>query len=218
MQFIRVEGRIFLHHVPGVLDQLGLSPPDQAVGPLAQGGVDPPGDGEHIPPLLQGPSGGDEGAAGLAPLHHQHPQAQAGDEAVTHRKMGAGGRGARGILAEQRPGRRHVLIEVPMSGGINHVNAAAQHRHHPAAAPQRPPEGGGVHPLGHAADHQGPLPGQIQPQPAGGHDSIGAGLAGPHQGHGGLLVHLGQPSPAIEHAGSAVQLAQPLGIGRVLAG
>ena len=88
----------------------------------------------------------------------------------------------------------------------------------PAAAPQRPPEGGGVHPLGHAADHQGPLPGQIQPQPAGGHDSIGAGLAGPHQGHGGLLVHLGQPSPAIEHAGGAVQLAQPLGIGRVLAG
>ena len=53
------------------------------------GGIDAPGHGEHVPPRLQGPPGGDEGTAGLRALHHHHPQAQPGNEAVAHRKMGA---------------------------------------------------------------------------------------------------------------------------------
>lgn len=152
------------------------------------------------------------------PLHHQHPQAQPGDEPVAHGEVGTVGRRPWGIFTHQRPVGGHVLIEVPVSGRIDHVDAVAQDGDDPSAALQGTPQGRTVDAIGAAADHHGPMPCQVQGHASRDHHAVGAGLSGPHHGHGGLLVDLGQLAPDVQHAGCGVQLDQPLGIGRVLTG
>ena len=128
------------------------------------------------------------------------------------------GLGPRGILRDQGAGGGHVVIEGPILHGVDDVDAVAQHRDHLAAAPEGALDGGGIHAHGAAADHQSPLPGQAQAELAGGLHPVGAGPSGAHDGHRRLLVHQGQTALDVEDAGSGVELAQPLGILRVLDG
>ena len=130
--------------------------------------------------------------------------------------MGACRRRPRGILTEEGPRRCHIGIQVLVAGGIGHVDAVAQHRHHLSPAPEGAVQGSSVHPVGAAADHQDALAGQGQTELPGSHHPVGTGLPGPHNGHHRQMVQLGQGAFAVEDAGGALQLPQPLGIGRIL--
>ena len=69
-QLVREPGLVFPQDVPGVGRQPGAVP-DQAVAAHAGRSVNGSGDGEHVPPLLQGGARRDERTAALRRLHHQ---------------------------------------------------------------------------------------------------------------------------------------------------
>src|SRR5690554_5746668 len=80
----------FLKDILDFTDQFG-SLLDQAVTPPGQRILPRSRYGEHLPPLLQGETSGDQRTTAFGRLHHQHPQAQSADDTIASGKvMGQG--------------------------------------------------------------------------------------------------------------------------------
>ena len=195
MYFVRKQGLVFLHHVPAVLDHNGAFP-QQTVAAGAARRIHIARNGKHIPPLIQGQLGGNEGAASGGSFHHHHTAGQAADDPVSPGKIPPNGRRARWEFRQQTPPPCHVPVQVPVGPGIHHIQSVAQHTHHRLLGQERTLHGQGVHTPRHTRHHQAAAFGNLIPHPAGSEAAVSRGAAGPHHSHRRLCVKVRQ-SPLI---------------------
>ena len=162
---------------------------DQAVRRGAQRRIDAARHGEHVAIVVERIVDGDHRAGFFRALHDQHALAQPADDAVAGREIA--GRGARAgrifgndraAVIQYAPVQRLIFLR------IDHVCAAAKHRHSPAHADQRALVGGGVHAVGHAADNGHVLPRQRFSDLAGGALAVARTAARADDGEVSLAV------------------------------
>ena len=197
----------------------GVCPlPDQPVGAHAHFRKNAPRHGEYIPVLLLGVVDGQHRPAGPLALHRQHTQGQPADNAVADPVVAPVRAGFGGILRNQHPGHRDILLKRPAGGRIKHIQAVGQHRDGPAAALQRPLEGHRVHTLGNAGHHQGSAPRQLQADPGRRAFPVSGTLPRAYDADGGFLVKIKAFSLHVQQHGFVVELVQTVWVVRVLAG
>src|SRR5574341_491026 len=142
------------------LDQLGPGL-DQPVAPLTIACVDSAGNGKDFPALLQGVVRRDERPAVHAGLHHDHPQAQAADDAVAPRKMGSEGSRAQRKLTEEPARAGHLLRQRPMLRRVDLIQTAPEYGQGPSGSLQGAPVGRRVDPTSQTADDRETSPAQL---------------------------------------------------------
>ena len=139
--------------------------------------------GEHFTALFPGQSCADQRTTLLGRLHHQHPTAEPGHDAVATRKEAGPGRGTGGMLGKQQsPGITQTDMQPMVARGIDHIDATAEHRHAGATGIQGGLLGGGIDTQRHAADHAPAPCGELTGETGGIGQPLAGGATRPHHG------------------------------------
>ena len=115
-----------MHQLRPILDEL--------VDSGRQGILDTARNAEDIAALFSGHAGGDQRAASLRGLDHDHAKAEPADDSIAHRKATGQGRCAGLGLGDDRPRLRDRLRQLGMFGWVDAVETGRHHRHRRAAS------------------------------------------------------------------------------------
>ncbi len=180
-------------------------------------GPERPRHGEHLPPLLRRMAGGDERAALLRGLDHDRASREAADQPVAPRKVEGQRRRAARELAHERPVADDLLRQPRVPGGIDAVDAGAEHGDRAPARRERAAVRRGVDAGGETAHHRDAGTRELAPELLGHPPPVLA--RAPRADHGDRQVVLGDERAAHgEDHGRVGDLAKPRRIGLVRPG
>ena len=123
----------FFQHVLRGFDKFGAFA-DEAVAAFDQWVVDGTGNGEDFPPLFSGETGSDERTALRRGFDNEDTERKAADDTVATRKIASAHASADRIFGDDSAMRGDTVGKIAVTGGIDTVEASANHGNGVAAA------------------------------------------------------------------------------------
>ena len=160
--------------------------------------------------------GSDERAAPTRRFHNQNAERQTAENAVSHREMRAERGRSRRVFAQQTAMRANIAEQPRVRRRIHNIRAAAEHRRNRSARRQRALERHGVNAVCAAGDDKTAHPPDLKAERFRLHHPIAGGFACTDHGNDRSRVKIRHRAAAIEHQRRVVEIAQTLGVGRVL--